>query len=180
MRGAVLVKSRRNVNVGRREMSKTCNGGNIFAADVCTHTHTHTHYPRVHTYTHTHTDKDTRTRSPTHTHRQTGCSECGSLGLALPQACGNSPEASSAVRLLPHATKKTPFTERDGRAIPPSITPAVFRPAFQTLTFPNCRPQPPCFAYLNVVSRWWGPGGLGRKTGGLLHITPYSHAQWRQ
>lgn len=22
--------------------------------------------------------------------------------------------------------------------------------------------------------------GLGRKTGGLLHITTYSHAQWRQ
>lgn len=99
-------------------MSKNGNGGNIFAADVCVHTHARTPGTHVHMYI----DKNTRTRSPTHslTHTHTGeagCSECGSLGLALPRACGNSAEASSAVRPLPHAGEKTPSLRPRQQAI---------------------------------------------------------------
>lgn len=92
-------------------------------------------------------------------HIDTGCSECGSLGLALSQACGNSPEASSAVRPLPCAQKQR---------LPTTATllfhnlqpPLALEMYWKILTFANTRRQPPCFAYLNVASRWWGPGGL--------------------
>lgn len=93
-RPKIPAKHHETVNVDGRETSKTSNGGNIFAADVCTHT-------RIYTHTHTHWQGYAHTLA--HSYTQTSCSECGSLGLALPQACGNSSESSSAVRLLPHA-----------------------------------------------------------------------------
>lgn len=87
----------------RRHIYKTNDGGNIFAADV--HTHIHTLFPGTRARAHTHTLARIRARARARPllHIDTGCSKCGSLGLALPQACGNSPEACSAVRPLPHA-----------------------------------------------------------------------------
>lgn len=64
---------------------------------------THTH-ERASARTHTHWQGSAHTLA--HSYTQTSCSECGSLGLALPQACGNSPESSSAVRPLPHAKRE--------------------------------------------------------------------------
>lgn len=96
-RAKTPAKQNENVNVDGRETSKSSNGGKIFAADVCTHT-------RIYTHAHTHWQGYAHTLA--HSYTQTSCSECGSLGLALPQACGNSPESSSAVRLLPHAKRE--------------------------------------------------------------------------
>lgn len=119
---------------GGGEMSKTSNGGNIFAADV--YTHTRIQRERVPGQTRTHTLTGIRAHARPLVHIDTGCSECGSLGLALPQACGNSPEAYSAVRLLPHA-KKTPFTDHNRRAILQSATTAGFRYALKNPYLPE-------------------------------------------
>ena len=79
-----------------------------FSRQMYVHIHTHTYTPKRESpgRTHTHTLTGIRAHARPLIHIDTGCSECGSLGLALPQACGNSPEASSAVRPLPHAKKK--------------------------------------------------------------------------
>lgn len=63
-------------------------------------------YSHTYIHTHTHTHWQGYAHTLAHSYTQTSCSECGSLGLALPQACGNSPESSSAVRLLPHAKRE--------------------------------------------------------------------------
>lgn len=139
-------------------------------------------YVLTHVYTHTltHIDKDTRTRSPTHTHRQAALNvgHWALLSLKRAETVPNPPLQSGCFRTL-----------REKYSICPPRRPRYFTIkkttrrlgslicTESTLTFPNDRQQPPCFAYLNVASRWWGPGGLGRKTGGLLHSTAYSHAQ---
>lgn len=139
-------------------------------------------YVLTHVYTHTltHIDKDTRTRSPTHTHRQAALNvgHWALLSLKRAETVPNPPLQSGCFRTLREKYSICPprrpryftikkNTRRLGSLICTESTP----------TFPNDRQQPPCFAYLNVASRWWGPGGLGRKTGGLLHSTAYSHAQ---
>lgn len=73
--------------------------------------HTYIHCSRAHARGLTHTLARIRARARPLLHIDTGCSKCGSLGLALPQACGNSPEACSAVRPLPHA-KNTVYKPR--------------------------------------------------------------------
>lgn len=175
---SVLERSQRAEPKHRQNTGKTSgtsSGGNIFAADVCAHT-------RIYTHTHTHTDKDTRTRSPTltHTRRQAAVNvgHWALLSLKRAETVPNPPLQSGRFRTLRHKY-----------SICPPLRPRYFtikKPPRQSgpllcienpLTFPNDRQQPPCFAYLNVASRWWGPGGPGRKTGGLLHTTADRHAQ---
>lgn len=124
-------------------------------------TYVHTHSPTAHTHTYTHWKGYTHTlaHSYTHTHRLlwmwvTGpCSPSSVRKQSRSLFC--SPTASARL-------KKTQFDDYNGLAISQFKTTAAHLCALKTLTFPSKR-QPPCFAYLNVASRWWGPGGLGRK-----------------
>lgn len=120
--------------------------------------YTHTHSPTAHTYTHI--GKDTRTHSPTHTHTQAALNvgHWALLSLKRAETVPKPLLQSDCFRTL----KKTQFNDHNGLAISQSKTTAGHLYALKALTFPSKR-QPPCFAYLNVASRWWGPGGLGRK-----------------
>lgn len=85
---------------------------------------------------------------------------------------------SPAASAREHTTSA--FARRDHRALFGRIRAPRRGAPENSLTSPNERRQPPCFAYLDVASRRWGPGGSGRKTGGLLRGAAYAHAQWRR